>query len=247
MQDFEPHFYNYGDKQWQDSIRSYTLFDDLRLFTKTIWNKNELLRILGIDSYVVGPSVDTRLFAPRDPLPGFAPHDRLRVLAMIRPHTSFRSPEMTLRILREIDRKFGKKIEIIIFGCEPDVLPAYVFKRNWNVLGVLTQNQTAALFSQVDIFVDFSQYQAMGLTTLENMACGTACLVPLKGGTVEFAKDFQNAIVVDTSNEFECLEKLEWLIVSHSFRDVIRHQAVTDTAQYTPELAASTIISYMFG
>jgi hypothetical protein len=37
--------------------------------------------------------------------------------------------------------------------------------------GVLNQKQISNLLNQVDIFVDFSTYQAMGLTGLEAMSC----------------------------------------------------------------------------
>lgn len=248
VQDFEPYFYPKKSKEYTDALRSYTRFPDLKLITKSQWNHDEVLQQTGKSATIVGPSVDTRLFAPR-PADVRWPQRPLNILAMIRPGSAYRNPEMTLRVLQAMREKHGASIELTIFGCTADnaQLSSCVYAQGWNIAGILTREEIAGILPHMDIFVDFSTHQAMGLTALEAMSCGVASIVPQIGGAIEFAFDHINALVVDTLSEQECTRTLDMLILDHELRAKLRRQALTDAVAYSPIGPSIAILDALLG
>jgi glycosyltransferase involved in cell wall biosynthesis len=150
-------------------------------------------------------------------------------------------------LLQRSSRRYRSAVEIVIFGIRPDDPEFLALPRNfaWKLAGVLNQNQVAQLLSQVDIFVDFSSHQAMGLTALEAMACGAAVIVPEHGGAVSFARNEQNCLVVDTSSPDACWRALQRLIEDHSLRTRIQSNALVDVCEYFPERPAFNILNVL--
>jgi glycosyltransferase involved in cell wall biosynthesis len=158
-----------------------------------------------------------------------------------------------MEVLRKIHRTHGDYdyIEIIIFGTDSDN-PDYRVLANtykdfkWRNAGVLTQSQLAFLMNEVDIFVDFSTFQAMGLTAMEAMACGVAVIVPQAGGASSFAKNEQNSLIVDTSSPDVCFAALDRLVKDETLRSRLQQQAIVDICQYFPEQAAYNFLCALF-
>ena len=248
IQDFEPDFFSPSSAEHKHALASYTLFPDLLRLTKTEWNRQAVLQHTGADCTVIGPSVDIDLFRPRRAAnPGW-PARPLRIAAMIRPSTPRRQPALTMQVLQEISKKHGGAIEIILFGCAahdpgfmklPQDFP-------WRHAGLLTPPQLAHLLSEVDIFVDFSSFQAMGLTALEAMACGTAVIVPQAGGAASFARHAVNALVIDTSSAEACVAALDRLVGDEILRFNLQQAAIFDACQVFPEKAAFNILEALF-
>jgi glycosyltransferase involved in cell wall biosynthesis len=117
---------------------------------------------------------------------------------------------------------------------------------DWNLCGILTQKQTANLLNDIDIFVDYSSHQAMGLTALEAMANGSAVILPLEGGAVSFANDHINALVVDTRSFDNVWNALSELIENHELRKKIQRNALFDACKYFPEKPALRILEVLF-
>jgi glycosyltransferase involved in cell wall biosynthesis len=202
----------------------------------------------GVECVVVGSSVNIDLNRPRRRLDADWPLRPLRIAAMIRPSTQRRNPKLTMEVLRDFYRAHGETVEIILFGCEssdPDFL-ALPRDFPWRNAGRLTRPQVAALLNEVDIFTDFSEFQAMGLTALEAMACGAAVIVPQKGGAESFAIHNQNALVVDTSSPAACLESLERLTMDEGLRTGLQQQGLTGACQYYPERVAYNMLKALF-
>jgi len=244
IQDFEPYFLPRGSPEYIQAWESYTRFSDLKCLTKTEWNRDIVKMKSGADCAVVGPSLDIDLFRPRRrqaELP-------LRLVAMVRPGTTRRNPDLTMRLLGEVARRYQDKVEIVVFGCQVDdpgftkLVTGFPFRH----AGFLTRQQVASLFNESDIFVDFSSYQAMGLTAMEAMACGAAVIVPDEGGTHSFAFHEQNALIVDTSSEDACQAALERLIQDHPLRSRLQQQAIRDVCQFPPEMAALNVMKALF-
>ena len=105
----------------------------------------------------------------------------------------------------------------------------------------------AALLNEMDVFADFSSYQAMGLTAMEAMSCGVAVILPRAGGAASFAVDEENALIVDTSDERECYKALERLVVDHDLRRQLQRRALVDVVRFSPENAAFNILQALFG
>jgi GT2 family glycosyltransferase len=248
IQDFEPDFFSPTSSEHKQALASYTLFPDLLRLTKTEWTRQAVQQHSGADSTVIGPSVDIDLFRPRRPTSPSWPARPLRIAAMIRPSTPRRQPGLTMQVLREISKKHGSSIEIILFGCAPHEPGFMKLERDfpWRHAGLLTPAQLANLLNEVDIFVDFSSFQAMGLTAMEAMACGAAVIVPQAGGASSFARHEENALVSDTNSAESCTTALDRLIRDETLRFQLQQAAMFDVCQYFPEKAAFNILTALF-
>lgn len=249
VQGFEPYIYQVDTLDYERALRSYTLLPDLVRFTKTQWTHDEVKQHTGAECHVIGASLKIDLFRPRPAVGPEWPQRPLRIAAMVRPSTPYREPKLTMEILRRADQQYGQRVEIMAFGTTPDEvkLADLPINFNWKLAGVLNQQQVARLMNDVDIFVDYSSHQAMGLTALEAMACGAAAIVPLHGGAVSFARHGENSLIVDTASLEECWRALQRLIEDDDLRQRLQRQALRDVCQLYPERAAFNILTTLFG
>ena len=248
IQDFEPYFYKKGTRAYQKAWESYNKFPNLIRITKTRWNEEKIKKKIGVDCQIVGPSVDIDLFRPR---PRYAENSEKRPIcigAMVRPSSLRRAPQMTMQVLRDIWWQFKDKIQIITFGCSNDELNSMDFINDFSYkhAGLLNRQQLAYLFNEFDIFVDFSLFQAMGLTALEAMACGAAVIVPEAGGAKEIVSKEVNGLVIDTSSKDANLKALNRLITNDDLRIRLGRQAIKDACEFPPEKAAYNTLMAFF-
>jgi GT2 family glycosyltransferase/glycosyltransferase involved in cell wall biosynthesis len=245
VQDYEPLFYTEGSKDWETAFRSYSLVPGMVLFTKTEWNRDEVLRKTGATCHVVGSSYDQTLFRPVRPAP---PSDRIRIAAMARPSSARRQPVLTMDVLEALSSRYGDRVEIFVFGDDashPDYPP---LRRTfpYTSLGTIDGDALASLFNRVHLFADFSSYQAMGLSALEAMACGATAIVPAAGGACSFARDGENALVVDTSSADRCLDALARAVEDPALLKRLMDRAFRDVTRHHPAPAAHRILSALF-
>ena len=249
VQDFEPYMYQAGTPEYQRALKSYTLFPQLKLFTKTEWTRQEVLKITGADCAPIGVSLNIDLFRPRPPVDPVWPGRPLRVAAMVRPASPYRSPKLTMELLRDMVRRYGSQVEAVIFGVAENDPAFNGLPRDfpYTLAGVLSQKQVARLLNEVDVFVDVSTYQAMGLTALEAMACGTAVIVPAHGGATSFARHGENSLVVATDSRRACQRALQQLIDDHDLRRRLQQRTLQDVCAFFSERPASRILEVLFG
>ena len=74
------------------------------------------------------------------------------------------------------------------------------------------------LVNAIDIFVDFSTWQAMGMTAMEAMATGCAVVVTRNGGPGIFARHEENCLLVDPHDQADCLAALDRLVKDDALR-----------------------------
>lgn len=240
IQDYEPSFYPTDAVEYEQARASYTRLPGLVRITKTEWNRNMVRTEIGVDCVVVGPSVNLDLCRPRPRRDGHYPARPLRVAAMIRPSSPRRQAAFTMEVLGQVQRARRANLEVILFGCDsrdPDFV-ALPQQFTWRNAGIVTPQQLATLLNECDIFVDFSSYQAMGLTALEAMATGLAVIVPQTGGADSFARPELNCLMVDTANATACAAALDRLLDNHDLRSTLQTNALHDSAHYFPEKAA---------
>jgi glycosyltransferase involved in cell wall biosynthesis len=152
-----------------------------------------------------------------------------------------------MKLLREVWLRHKYNIKIITFGCTKEELNSLNILNDFTChFDILSRKELAWLFNEIDIFVDFSSYQAMGLTALEAMACGAAVIVPSAGGSKEFVAHEINGLIVDTSSEEDCLDSLNRLILDDKLRIKLGRQALKDVCQYSPEKAAYNTLLALF-
>lgn len=248
IQGFEPYIYSPGTKEYETALASYALISDMKRFTKTEWTRSEVKKFTGVDSSIIGISINTDLFRPRPRLEPDYPTRPLRVAAMVRPGSSYRAPELTMKLLQKVMKHYKRRVEIVIFGIEK-TNPEFTHLPNnfpMVVAGILNQKQVARLLNEIDIFIDVSSHQAMGLTALEAMACGKAVIVPENGGAVEFAHHEINSLVVDTTSFEQCWGAMQRLIEDDDLRMRLQRQALIDVSQYYPEKPAFKILQTLF-
>lgn len=240
VQDFEPHFYATDDEQHHRARASYHLPHGSILFTKTTWNQQEVLRQEGVHSSVIGPSYDPDEFnaAARTPTTS-----AVRLCAMVRPETPRRAPELTLRVLKALERRYGSRLHVSIFGCTKESLDSPAFDTNFAFEnhGVLDGREVAQLLCGSDIFLDLSTFQAMGLTAMEAMACGVAVIGPKRGGLGEIIEHGVSGLLIDTLDEAACVAAAAQLIEDASLRDELAAAGRRTVVQYTPDRAAARI------
>ena len=246
IQDFEPLMYPENSDNAKQALSTYTMVKNCKLFTKTEWTRRMVLDHTGANSDVIGISVDIDLFRPRDEVPfGSKP---INIVAMIRPSSPYRSPTLTLSILKEIEKKYGNKVQIWLFGANDirEIIDQSYLDFHWVQFGKLTQYQVASMLSKADIFTDFSSHQAMGLTALEAMSSGCSVIVPENGGAKEFVHHRKNGLVVDTSDFQSSLLPLEELIEDNNLRTKLQLEGMKDVVNYFPEKAAYNILNCLF-
>ncbi len=245
VQDYEPLFHPEGSPARAVALASYAA-PGLALLTKTEWTARQLRERHGVSAAVVGPSVELDLFRPR---PREAPPTPLRVAALVRPSTPRRAARETLALLRRARRRFGPALEPVLFGCAPHDPGFLALPRDfgWSCYGELRPEQVAALLPSCDLFVDVSRHQAMGLTALEAMACGLAVIVPRRGGAGAFARDGENALVVDSDDGEACSAALARLVEDAGLRRRLGEQALADACAFPPERAALALADALWG
>ena len=248
IQDFEPDFYQESTQAYQLAWKSYTRFPNLIRITKTKWNEEIIKQNIGVDCQIVGPSVDIDLFRPRPRYKDISQNRPIYIGAMVRPASPRRAPQMTMEILRDVWWQFKDRIQIITFGCSEDELKSMDFINDfsYNHAGLLNRQQLASLFNELDIFVDFSSFQAMGLTAMEAMACGAAVIVPEAGGAKEIVSNEVNGLVIDTSSKDASSRALNRLITNDDLRIRLGRQAIKDACEFPPEKAAYNTLMAFF-
>lgn len=248
IQDYEAYFYPPDSEEYRHAAASYTLIPDQVRCATTTWIASQIQHHHGLDCHLVGGHIDTDLFRPR-PLTSPETADRpIRIIAMIRPVSTRRSPQMTMEILQQASRMYGSRLEFILFGCEPYDPDFAQLPRNfpWKLAGELRPAQIANLLNGADIFVDYSVFQALGLTALEAMTCGVATIVPGNGGTDTFARQAENCLVVDTQNQAASFEALQRLIEDTTLRKTIQRNAIQTGVRFYPELPAFNLLKALF-
>jgi O-antigen biosynthesis protein len=272
IQDFEPYFFIDKAARWRKFWRSpwlrrrlagyyfrrhpyfreawlsYLRIPNMIFVTKTAWNQAEVQRQVGKSCTVLGPSYQIDRFVPRHE-PSIQADAPLRITAMIRPLTVRRGATVTMQVLRDIHRHYGNKVEIHLFGCTEDDPQWLALVRDFRFQqhGLLSSPQVAELLANTDIFVDFSRFQAMGLTGLEAMACGAVVVLPQTGGADSFARHGHNAWLVDTNAKDACYAGLAALLNDPQARVWLRSNGLRDSLQYHPEGPAFRLLDRLFG
>lgn len=198
IQDYEPMFFDEGSENWHIARDSYTRVPSAVLMAKTDWICQTVEREHGVRVNKIEPSIDHEIYRPSAaPRPADRP---TRICAMVRPQTPRRGPGRTMELLAGLKARFGKSIDVHIFGCDSNAAGFAELRQDFDFTnhGVLKRPEVAALLNGADIFVDLSDYQAFGRTSLEAMASGTLAVVPEAGGGDEYAVHGVNALVVDS-------------------------------------------------
>jgi glycosyltransferase involved in cell wall biosynthesis len=209
---------------------------------------DEVMSMTDLDCVPIGGSVDVDLFRPRPRLGSDWPERPVRVAAMVRPESAYRNPERTMRALAALKGRLGADVQILLYGTEPDNPLFLKLPRDFEfqLLGRLDQRSMAALFNEVDIFADFSVYQAFGMAAVEAMSTGVAVIVPYRGGTDAYARHEENALAIDTASLEACTDALVRLSTDHELRRKLQRRAIYDAPLLFHEAPTARLLDALF-
>jgi glycosyltransferase involved in cell wall biosynthesis len=150
-----------------------------------------------------------------------------------------------MQVLKSIKDEYGDRVSVTIFGCESYDPEFLALPRDFKFenRGVLIREEVAELLRSADIFLDLSKYQAFGRTGLEAMACGCATILTLNGGTAEYARHRDNALLVDTENFKEMVGATRELIEDENLRQEMSEQGILTAANYSVRKAVVSELS----
>lgn len=239
VQDYEPLFFKEGTAQWLEAKSSYSLINHCCLIAKTSWIADEVYKNHSVAVQKVRPSLDEDIYyasrAKRS-------NNQIVITAMIRPQTPRRGAARTMILLSQLKERFKDRIQIRLFGCESNNPEWHSLHQDFDYInhGILTRIEVAELLKQSTIFIDLSDYQAFGRTGFEAMACGCIPVLPIHGGASEFATDNINALLVDTFNVDEVLNRLIPIIENPMRQLELKMNGVEDSMQYSKLNAAQS-------
>jgi len=237
VQDYEPLFYSPESENWRAARASYGALKDATLFAKTEWLRHVVYLNHGIRVRKVNPSLDHRIYYPDLG----SRRDYISIGAMLRVRTPRRAPRRTARIVQSLADRMGQDIVLQIFGSSDDELEWAGIEKSEKVInrGCLRPTEVPALMRSFDLFLDLSDFQAFGRTGLEAMASGCVPLVPVLGGTDEYAVHGRNAFVVDTRNDQEIFDAIDvFLKLNEHERHAMQLSALETAANFSIRKAA---------
>lgn len=247
IQDDEPAFFEATTREHQDALRSYELLQRGVGFTKTNWNADAIEHRGFPRPAVVGASVDLSRFRPKGR--NLNATGRIRIAAMLRFESGIdrRGPKRTMRVLNRLSQAYGKRVELIVFGSDPNHDKKSILAPTVTDLGALRPDEVAILMRNIDVFLDFSIWQAMGLSAMEAMASGCAVVVPNNGGTSDFCVDQHNALIVDSSDDDACFAAASRLVDDEALLVRLRQNATREICAYSQQRSALRILDVLFG
>ncbi len=247
VQDLETWMFADDKASFDRAALSYFTRPEVARVTSESWIRDEIVAAGGYEPIVIGPSVDIDLFYPRRD-DEFDPKRPPHIVAKVRPDARRKGPDRTLRVLRRLKDTFKDAVAITCFaGSVGDISTLGVPLDGIRVLGTLAPGEVADLLGQTDIFLDFSDWQATGLTALEAMASGAAVVMPREGGASEFCRHGINGLVVDSRDEDARFEVTHRLVVDAELRLTVRRAGMETAMTLTPDGAALKLLEALWG
>ncbi|MCX6723466.1 MAG: glycosyltransferase, partial [Candidatus Staskawiczbacteria bacterium] len=147
-----------------------------------------------------------------------------------RPSTPRRGFDNMIKVLKIVKQKCPD-LEMSLFG--PDNLRKYKIPFEYKDCGVLKEDALAELYSSCDIFIETSLFHGLGLTGMEAMACGTACVLTDSGGPSEYAINNENAILVEPGNTEQAVTVILTLIKNESIMEKLINNGLKTIKRYS--------------
>jgi len=122
-----------------------------------------------------------------------------------------------------------------------NISKSYPSKINWFIL---QENKFPT--KKIDIWIDLSKYQPIGLNALEAMSKGALPVLPKNGVGKDFIKHERNGLLVDTRSYLECFNAIKSVIDDSEKRLLMQQNALISSNLYSMEYAVFEIIKVVF-
>ena len=247
IQDDELAFFEEGTSRFNKALQSYACLGRAKGFTKTNWNAEAIEQRGFPRPTVVGASVDLARFRPKGRDVGATESVRFAAMLRFNAGKDRRAPMRTMRVLNKLVKFYGHRIELFVFGSVLDHPKKSMLSKKVIDLGILHPSEVATLFRSVDIFLDFSDWQAMGLSAMEAMASGCAVVVPRNGGVGDYCVDEHSGLIVNSFDEEACYDAACKLVDDPALLRRLRRTATREICMFTQERSARRILDVLFG
>jgi glycosyltransferase involved in cell wall biosynthesis len=237
VQDYEPWFFQNSSDEHEKAIRSYDENPTWTFLTKTKWCTEILNEKHKIISHNLGPSYDSANYFPGNTWSRYK--NKPSISLMVRHESPRRNPVGTIEMANKISQTFGSNLDVIVFGDQNrQGLLDTVDHR-----GILTSIEVAKLYRSTDFFLDLSNYQAMGLTTIEAMASGVIPISTSPGGVSELFEHEVSGFYFPNSNWNEkILELLSEFVERPPDFDEVSRNAIANVTRFIPEHSALKLV-----
>jgi GT2 family glycosyltransferase/glycosyltransferase involved in cell wall biosynthesis len=237
VQDYEPWFFQNGSEEYTKATQSYDENLHWKFLTKTEWCSAILNEKHKITSHNLGPSYDSMNYFPGNTLSRY--RNKPSVSLMVRHESPRRNPIGTIAMANKISQNFGERLDVIVFGDQNrEGLLDTIDHR-----GILTSIEVAKLYRNTDFFLDLSDFQAMGLTTIEAMASGAIPISTSPGGVSELFNHGVSGFYFPNSNWTENIfEILSDFVKNPTDFDGISRNAIVNVTKFIPEYSVLRLV-----
>ncbi|MDA3896864.1 MAG: glycosyltransferase [Desulfobacteraceae bacterium] len=150
-----------------------------------------------------------------------------RILAMVRPRTPRRGFSNLVRTLTLVYER-NPDIEIFLYGTNDLSQSDVPFP--FHNIGVVHPGDLRKYYKSAQIYIDTSLFHGFGLTGLEAMACGCACVLTDSGGPMEYVENEENSLLVPPGDNYAQARAVLRLLADKSLRKHLSVKAI-ETAQ----------------
>ena len=180
----------------------------LRLIVISTWLRDVMRERFGRDAEVLVTPVDRALFHPVQSAHAEPP----RVL-MLQHDAAWKGVADGLDAVARV-RASGRRLRLIGFGVKPprDGSPYDEFHAN------PPQRELAALYSGCDVYLCPSWDEGLGMPSMEAMACGTALVTYDNGGSRDYARDGETALVAPRRDVAALAAALDRIVADSTLR-----------------------------
>ncbi|WP_223596650.1 glycosyltransferase [Neobacillus bataviensis] len=212
--DFEPLNYPKGSAEYQEVMNAYRSTEAVFL-TKSRIIQKLIADFAGKTSSLISPSIIL-------PKPTRLNHINRPTASINIAITTSPTDLLTKKVIVEISQLYKSLLQI-----------------DWIFIDEETQ---FPLDKKIDLLIDFSSYQNIGLIAMEAMLNGTAVILPKNGIGKEFVKHKKNGWLVDIRSYRECYFAVNELIKDLATRKGIQERAQVQVYSFSPEYAVSEIL-----
>ena len=202
------------------------------------WLSSKLKDLTGKDFPIINPAIEHDIFYPRNEQ---YERNENEINIVCLGKGGWKNALGVYEAVCKVRKKVKEKRVILhLFGPKPT--PNIPFDGIETIFHLnLSDEELAKLYSRSDIQITFSQAESFPLPSLEAMACGcTVITTPF--GVEDYAKDYENALLIEVNNVNMLVSKLLELIEDEKLREKLRKEGLNTASKFQYEIQAKLLM-----
>ena len=234
MQSYEELFF---EDELSRKIARLTYFLPLGLVANSKWLQTQVREIMGRDSSLLNPAIDTNIFRPHVDLGKKFRYDSNISIVSYYGQAKLKNWDDAVEAMRMVFRKTSdRRVQWIVFGGVPPLMPDVPVKFVGRVFG----EALARFYSSGHILFMNSWFESFPLPPLEAMACGTA-VITIPVGTDDYALNHENSLVVPSKSPGELAEAILKLIEDPKLASRLAESGIQTARRFTWDKATDNM------